>query len=131
MRCHSIQYFLNLHHTFVLFLKFHFSIIFIQFLREFSISVMYVLVSQIVDRTIAYIYKEIRLSRGLLYPIKILPYIFKSITRYITAYFPIVNERMCIGIKRDIIFFKKEIKVSKVLPLLQFIIYLKQIRQRN
>ena len=92
---------------------------------------MYVLVSQIVDRAIAYIYKEIRLSRGLLYPIKILPYIFKSITRYITAYFPIVNERMCIGIKRDKIFFKKEIKVSKVLQLLQFIIYLKQIRQRN
>lgn len=51
--------------------------------------------SQIVDSTIAYIYKEIRLSCGLLYPIKILPYIFKSIARYVTAYFPIINERMC------------------------------------
>lgn len=27
----------------------------------------------------------------------------------------LVNERMCIGIKRDIILFKKEIKVGKVL----------------
>lgn len=71
--------------------------------------------SQIVDSTIAYIYKEIRLSCGLLYPIKILPYIFKSIARYVTAYFPIINERMCIGIKRDIILLKKEIKVGKVL----------------
>lgn len=53
--------------------------------------------SQIVDSTIAYIYKEIRLSCGLLYPIKILPYIFKSIARYVTAYFPIINERMCYG----------------------------------
>ena len=60
--------------------------------------------SQIIDSTIAYIYKEIRLSCGLLYPIKILPYIFKSIARYVTAYFPIINERMCIGIKRDILF---------------------------
>lgn len=131
MRGHSIQHFLNLHHTLVLLLELHFCIIFIQFLREFSISIMYILMSQIVDSTIAYIYKEIRLSCGLLYPIKILPYIFKSIARYVTAYFPIINERMCIGIKRDIILFKKKSKSAKSSTLLQFIIHLKQFYQRN
>lgn len=77
--------------------------------------------SQIVDSTIAYIYKEIRLSCGLLYPIKILPYIFKSIARYVTAYFPIINERMCIGIKRDIIFFKDSIYNRLLLNILYVI----------